>query len=262
MSRSIIKIRDMSFEYNQKEIFNDVNLDIYENSFTAIIGPNGSGKKTLAKLLAGLYDFSGYINIDGYLLNHAFINKIRRIFSCSFEEKEEYFGSVREILAFPLENLQYSKKEINNQIQNIAKKFKIENILDKDFNEISPLEKNKVSVASALIYNPKILLLTKSPIDKKLIFKILKEYQKEHNLTVILITNDLEDTLEATNIIVLKEGKVLKEGTPREIYNDDYLEKIGLKLPFIVSLSQNLMLYDLLDKVYLKFGEVGDKLWP
>lgn len=262
MSRSIIKVRDLSFKYDDREIFNDLNLDIYEKSFTTIIGPNGSGKNTIAKLLTGLYEFSGYINIDGYLLNQTFINEIRRFFAYSIEDKEEYFGSVRDILAFPLENLQYSKKEIDNQIQSIAKKFKIENILDKDFNEISLLEKNKVSIASSLIYNPKILLLTKSPIDKKFIFKILKEYQKEHNLTVILIADDLEDTLEASNIIVLKEGKVVKEGSPKEIYKDDYLEKIGLKLPFVVSLSQNLMLYDLLDKVYLTKREVGDKLWP
>lgn len=262
MTRSIIKIRDLTFKYDDKEIFKDFNLDIYENSFTTIIGPNGSGKRTLAKLLTGLYNFSGYINIDGYLLNQSFINKIRRVFSFSFEDKEWYFGTVREVLAFPLENLQYSKREINNQIQSIAKKFKIESILDEDFSKICNSEKNKVNIASSLIYNPKILLITSRIVDKKLIFKVLKEYQREHNLTVILITNDVEDTLHASNIIVLKEGKILRNGTPEEIYQDDYLEKIGLKLPFVVSLSQNLMLYDLLDKVYFTNREVGDKLWP
>ena len=128
-------------------------------------------------------------------------------------------------------------------------------------------EKEKVMIASALIHKPKILLLDESiyklnASDKKLIFKVLKEYQKEYKLTIILITHDLEDTLLSDNILVLDKGKIVMYDTKEKIYQDEKLEKLGFNLPFIVKLSHNLMLYDLLDKVYFDSGEVMDKLWP
>ena len=122
-------------------------------------------------------------------------------------------------------------------------------------------------IASALIHKQKILLLDESiyklnASDKKLIFKVLKEYQKEYKLTIILITHDLEDTLLSDNILVLDKGKIVMYDTKEKIYQDEKLEKLGFNLPFIVKLSHNLMLYDLLDKVYFDSGEVMDKLWP
>ena len=98
--------------------------------------------------------------------------------------------------------------------------------------------------------------------DKKIVLKILKEYQKEYHLTIILLTNDLEETVNCDNIILLEEKTCIKSGPPEEIYQDDTLEKLGYDLPFIVKLSHNLILYDLLDKVYLKEKEVLEELWP
>ena len=152
-------------------------------------------------------------------------------------------------------------------IEVIAKKFKLESILDKSPEELTNSEKEKVMIASSIIHKPKIILLDESiykltPSDKKLVFKLLKEYQKEYKLTVILITHDLEDTLYSDNIIVLDKGKIVMKGTKEEIYKDETLEKLGFNLPFIVKLSHNLMLYDLLDRVYFDSGEVMNKLWP
>ena len=112
-------------------------------------------------------------------------------------------------------------------------------------------------------YNPisysKIHKLT--PNDKKLVFKIFDEYKRKEKLTIILITHDLEDTLKADRIIVLDKGNIVLDGTCEEIYKDDTLEKMGFNLPFIVKLSHNLMLYDVLDKVYFDDVEVMKKLW-
>jgi len=266
MKRSIIKIRDLSFEYDNKKIFDNLNLNIYEGTFTTIVGLNSAGKTTLAKLLAGIYNGEGYINIDGYLLNDFFIDKIRRNFSICMEN-DIYFDTIRDSLAFPLESLQYTKNEINKMIDKVSKKFNIDKILDKTYEEVTLSEKNKVLIAASLIHNPRIILLDNTlsmltPSDKKQILKILKEYQKEYNLTIILLTTDLEETLEADKIIVLNKENTLIEGTPKEIYQDDLLEKLGFNLPFVVKLSHNLILYDLLDQVYLKDMEVIDKLWP
>lgn len=270
MEKSIIKIVNMSFKYKKEDyLFRNFNLEIKEGSFTTIIGKNGSGKSTLAKILIGLYKADGYISIDGYLLNDFYLKKIRRVFSVCFNDADSHFigETVRDDLAFTLENLEYSNKEMIKSIEVIAKKFKLESILYKSPEELTNSEKEKVMIASCLIYKPKILLLDESiyklnATDKKLVFRILKEYQREYGLTIILITHDLEDTLYSDDIIVLDKGKIVIHGSKEFIYEDDKLEKMGFNLPFIVKLSHNLMLYDLLDRVYFDSGEVMKKLWP
>lgn len=268
MERSIIKIRSMSFKYNDKYIFKDFNLDVDKASFVSIIGHNASYRTTLFKILSGMYETDGYINIDGYLLNNSFLMKTHKILS-SFIDDEDYYligDTVREILAFPLENLNYSSKEIDILVNNIAKKFKIDNILDEKKDRLTTSLKVKTIIASLLIYNPKILILDNIFVkltneDKKLVIKILKEYQKENKLTVILSTNNLEDTLICDRIILLDKGKITIDNKLQEVYNDDRLEKLGFELPFIVKLSHNLLLYDLIDKTYLKESELVNKLW-
>ena len=268
MDRSIIKVRSMSFKYDDKYIFKDFDLDLDSDSFTCIIGKNASGKSTLARILGGIYKADGYINVDGYLLNDIYIKKIRRSLSICFDNADNHFigETVFDDLAFALLNLGYSSKEINNLVTGIAKRFKIDNILSLSSNEISDSDKEKVMIASSLIYNPKILLLDESihklnPSDKKLVFKIFDEYRKKNKLTIILITHNLEDTLFSDRIIVLDKGCIVLDGTPYDIYKDDKLENMGFNLPFIVKLSHNLMLYDLLDRVYFNDEEVMKKLW-
>lgn len=268
MERSIINVKSMSFKYDNKYIFQNFDLEIKPKSFVCIIGKNGSGKSTLAKILIGLYQANGYITIDGYLLNNTYLKKIRRVFSVCFDNADEHFigETVKDDLAFSLENLEYSSEEIEIVITHTAKKFKLEDILDKSPNEITNSEKEKVAIASSLIHNPKILLLDESihklnASDKKLVFKILKEYQEDQGLTVVLITHNLEDTLYADRIIALDKGEMILDDTKENIYKDDKLENLGFKLPFIVKLSHNLILYDLIDKIYFDEKELVDKLW-
>ena len=154
MEKSIIKIVNMSFKYKKEDyLFRNFNLEIKEGSFTTIIGKNGSGKSTLAKILIGLYKADGYISIDGYLLNDFYLKKIRRVFSVCFNDADSHFigETVRDDLAFTLENLEYSNKEMIKSIEVIAKKFKLESILDKSPEELTNSEKEKVMIASSII---------------------------------------------------------------------------------------------------------------
>lgn len=268
MEKSIIKVNNLSFKYGDNYIFKNFNLDIYPGTFNYIIGHNGSGKSTLAKILSGILLADGYISIDSYLLNDFFIKKIRRCFSVCLDNSLYYFSgeTVLDNLVFPLENLEYSKEEMDTLVKVISKKFKIENILDKSFDDITFSERIKVVVATAIINNPKIVLfdfsfdkLTSS--DRKLVNKILLEYKDKYKLTAIFITHDLEDTINADNIILLDNGKVILSGSKEKVYKDFKLEKYGFNIPFSVLLSHNLMLYDLLDKVYFDESEVINKIW-
>lgn len=267
--KDAIKIKSMSFKYKDEYLFKNFDLDIKEGSFVSIIGKNGSGKSTLAKILVGLLDYEGYINIRGYLLNSSNLKEIRRLISCVFNDADIHFigETVTDDLAFTLENLSYTKEEIKVSIEDISKKFKLDKILEKSPEELTDSEKEKVAIASSLIHNPKILLLDESihkltSTDKKLVFKLLKEYQKKEKLTIILITHNLEDTLNSDQIIVLENGKIILSNTKEGIYSDERLENLGFTLPFIVKLSHNLILYDLIDKVYFDMKGLADKLWP
>ena len=92
-------------------------------------------KSSLARILVGLNKYDGYINIDGYLLSDSYLNKIRRTLSVCFDNADEHFigETVMSDLAFSLENLEYDRKDIDNLIREISKKFKIDNILEKIF---------------------------------------------------------------------------------------------------------------------------------
>ena len=270
MVKSIIKIKNMSFKYNEEYLFKDFNLEITPGSFVSIIGKNGSGKSSLARILIGLEDYDGYINIDGYLLNRENLKKIRRVFSACFDNCDDHFvgDTVYDDLAFSLENLEYSKEEIDFLVLNMARKFKINNILDKSFNLLTSSEKEKIAICSSLIHNSRILLLDEATYklnasDRKLVFKILKEYKTKNNLTIIHITHNLEDTLYSDRIIYLDKGNIVLDDSTYNIYSkyDEVLTKDGFILPFMVRLSHNLMLYDLIDKVYFDEREIVDKLW-
>jgi len=268
MDRSMIKIRNMSFSYKDKNIFNDFNLDIKKGSFVSLIGRNASGKSTLSKILVGLLKYIGYININGFLLNNENIKDIRRYISLCTSDINSYFigETVKDDLAFSLENLEYNNKEMDSTINTIASKFKIEDILEKVPSSLTNSEKVKCIIASSLIHNPKVLILDEImdyliPSDKKLVFKILKEYQKKRELTIILITHNLEDTLISDRIIVLENGTIVKDDSKENIYIDESLEKLGFNLPFAVKLSHNLILYDILDKVYFDMGKMVDEIW-
>ncbi len=266
---NIIQIKDLNFTYQDKVIFKNLNLNIKKNSFVSIIGPNGSGKSTLIRILSGLNSYDGYITINGHYLNKENIKIIRRTLGVVFDNPDNQFigQTVIDDLAFNLENLSYSKEEINKEISYIAKLFKIEKILLLEPSNLNNSTKQKVAIASALIHKPKILMLDESlhqldNKDKKIVFKALETYKKEHDLTIILITHNQEDTILSDRIIVIDKQKIILDGKVEEVYTKEkILHNLGIEIPFIIKLSINLKLYDLIDEIYLDKDKLVNKLW-
>lgn len=266
---NIIQIKDLNFTYQDQVIFKNLNLNIKKNSFVSIIGPNGSGKSTLIRILSGLNSYDGYITINGHYLNKENIKIIRRTLGIVFDNPDNQFigQTVIDDLAFNLENLSYSKEEINKEISYIAKLFKIEKILLSEPSNLNNSTKQKVAIASALIHKPKILMLDESlhqldNKDKKIVFKALERYKKEHDLTIILITHNQEDTILSDRIIVIDKQKIILDGKVEEVYTKEkILYNLGIELPFIIKLSINLKLYDLIDEIYLDKDKLVNKLW-
>lgn len=264
----MIKITNLNFNYKSKQLFNGLNMEIEKGKITSIVGPNGSGKSTLVKILIGLYNFNGTIKINDLLLLKDNIKEIRKSIGVVFTNPDNQFvaETVMDDIAFTLENMNYKKKDIRKKIEEITKYLGIYDILEYNPHDLNSNQKQLVSLASALVHDPKILILDEAltmldPFDKEKILNILKELN-DKGLTILNISHDIEDTLISDKIYVLDKGKIVLSGTKDEVYKEeDLLHKLGFELPFMVELSNRLMFYDLIDHVIYDMEEMVDSLW-
>ncbi len=266
---NIIIIRDLKFKYDEKMIFNGLNLDIEKGSFTTIIGPNGSGKSTLVRLILGLLKTESYINVNNLVLNNEHLENIRKVIGVVFENPDNQFvaQTVMDDLAFSLENMSYSTKEIKAKISAISKKFNLDDILNHEPHTLSSGQKQIVSLAAALINQPKILILDEalSMVEKDTrdqIFDLLIKMHQESDLTIINVTHDMEESIYGDDIIVLNDGNIEYYDTKEIVLTyEKELHKLGLELPFMALLSLKLMFYNLIDEMIFDMNVMVDKLW-
>ena len=156
---SIIKISNLNFNYDNKILFNNLNLEIKENTWNSLIGNNGSGKTTLLKLILGLIESKG-ITIENIELTTENTYEIRKKIGCVFEIPDNNLicETVKEELSFPLNNIGLNEQEVETRIDNIIKLFNFKK-KESDINSLNLDEKQTLSVMSALITNPKIIIL-------------------------------------------------------------------------------------------------------
>lgn len=264
----MISIKNLEFKYQNTEIFNNLNLEFEDKKITSLIGPNGSGKSTLVKILVGLYHYNGSITIDGTPLLKDNRKEIRKKIGIVFTNPDNQFvaETVMDDIAFTLENMNYKKEDIRKKIEEVTKYLGIYDILETNPHDLNSNQKQLVSLASALVHEPKVLILDEAltmldPFDKEKILKILKELNKK-GLTIINISHDIEDTLISDKIYVLDSGKIALEGTKEEIYKEEKkLHNLGFNLPFMVELSNRLMFYNLIDHTIYNMEEMVDTLW-
>ena len=264
----MISIKNLEFKYRNKEIFNNLNMEFEEKKITSLIGPNGSGKSTLVKILVGLYRYNGNIVIDGSPLLKDNLKEIRKKIGVVFTNPDNQFvaETVMDDIAFTLENMNYKKEKIKKKIEEVTKYLGIYDILEINPHDLNSNQKQLVSLASALVHDPKVLILDEAltmldPFDKEKILKILKELNNK-GLTIINISHDIEDTLISDKIYILDKGKVVLEGTKEEVYKQEkVLYNLGFNLPFMVELSNRLKFYDLIDHTIYDMEEMVDTLW-
>lgn len=267
---SIIKIRNLSFAYDEKKIFDNLSLDIEEGSWTTILGINGSGKTTLSKLILGLIPTKDYIIVNNMLLNKQNIKEIRREVSLIFPDPDKQFiaETVIEDLVDTLENYGYSKEQIKEKIERAKTLYGDDsNIFNKSIMEINNSEKQILGLITALILNLRVIILDEgfTMMDnetKNKAITLLKEFQQKERLTVVNITHNSDECLLGNNIIILSDGKVIKEGKTNKVLEEvELFTKLGLQLPFQVELSNKLQAYDLINTIYINEEELIDALW-
>lgn len=265
----MVVINNLSFKYKNNIIFNDLNFSINRGSFTTILGNNGSGKSTLVRLLTGLEKSNNSIVISGILLNKKSLPSIRKKIGVVFENPDNVliFDTVIENLSFPLENLNYSRDYIFSKVDEISKYLGINHLLYKLVCDLSGGEKQLVSLGCALITGPELLIFDDSfsmvdSMSRLKLLEFLKKIRSDFDVTILNITHDIEESVYGDDILVINDGKVFICGNKSYVYEQEkLLNKLGFELPFMVSLSNKLKYYDLLDDVIYDMDDMVDLLW-
>lgn len=246
-----VEVKDLSFSYDgNKSVVDHVSFSIQSGKYVTLIGHNGSGKSTLAKLLIGLLaSSSGEVKLLGESLNQENIARLRRKAGIVFQNPDNQFigATVRDDLAFGLENRCVPHEDMENLILTFAKKVNMEEFLDKEPNSLSGGQKQRVAIAGVLAMNPEIVIFDEAtamldPKGKKEIHEIIKKMREETpSLTVISITHDIEEAFLSDEIIVLNEGKIYLQGSPKEVFSKEKeLKSIKLDLPFLLKMKKAL----------------------
>lgn len=246
----MIKVSDLSFSYNQDdEALRKVNLHIEKGSWVSILGHNGSGKSTLSKCMVGLLSpTSGEIHIDDMLLNEANLPDIRKKIGIVFQNPDNQFVgvTVKHDIAFGLENQCIPHDQMVEKIMHYAKLVGMEAYLNKEPHHLSGGQKQRVAIAGALAMEQDILILDEAtsmldPEGTLEIVELIKYLNKSLNKTIITITHDLTFAGLSDHIIVLKDGEVILEGTPKEVFlQEELLKSSHLELPFGLALYNDL----------------------
>jgi energy-coupling factor transport system ATP-binding protein len=273
VKKPIITLDNVSFQYESNEAYalKDVSFDIFEGEWLAIVGHNGSGKSTMAKLLNGLqFPKVGEITVCGMRLNEESVWDIRRQLGMVFQNPDNQFvgTTVQDDVAFGLENGGIPQEEMVKRVEDSLKKVKMDLFLNQEPHHLSGGQKQRVAIAGVLALRPSIIILDEAtsmldPRGREEVLETVRLLKEEKLLTVISITHDLEEAAKADRIIVMNKGMVYREGTPERIFSmDDELIQLGLDIPFSVKMSKAIRQMGIdLSKQYLSEEELVTELW-
>ncbi len=254
---------------NYGALFHDFQLKVKKGTFLSLIGRNGCGKSMLVKMILGFISVDATILVDGFALNKKNKKQIRKKIGVVFETPDRNFvaETPREDMIAFLRNIGYSQKEIQKQIEDFSKELEIQDLLDCSVSSLSGGEKQLVALATALLHKPSILLLDDAfsmldGVKKEKMLKWIKKLNREKKVTVIQITNNMEDTLYGNEIAVIDNQKIILQGSKETVFQEErLLQQAGLELPFMASLSMKLKFYDLIDTVILDMDQMVNVLW-
>ena len=271
--KSIIEVKDLSFRYKEDQDYYDVNnvsFHVKRGEWLSIVGHNGSGKSTTIRLIDGLLEAeSGEIWIDGQLLSSENVWDLRRQIGMVFQNPDNQFvgATVEDDVAFGLENQGLPREEMKKRV---AESLELVGMLDFKKREPARLsggQKQRVAIAGVVALRPAILILDEAtsmldPEGRRELIQTVQEIRKDHQMTVVSITHDLEEVAMSDRVLVMKKGQVESTSSPRELFSRDDLDQIGLDEPFTNQLRESLREtgYQLPDD-YLTEGELEDKLW-
>ena len=242
-----ISAENLAFQYPGVEgapdvtVFENLNLTIEEGSFTAILGINGCGKSTLAKLFnAILVPSSGKMKVCGLDTSDPdLLMKVRRNVGMVFQNPDNQIVAnvVEEDVAFGPENLGIAGPEIRRRVDQALKQVGMYQYREHAPHLLSGGQKQRIAIAGVIAMEPRCIVLDEptamlDPKGRKDVIDTVKNLNKEKGITVILITHHMDEAAQAGRVVVLNKGKIAADGTPREVFSQvKLLHDIGLAAP-------------------------------
>ncbi|HEX6922467.1 MAG TPA: energy-coupling factor ABC transporter ATP-binding protein [Bacillales bacterium] len=251
MAKRLIEAKDLFFRYDDGDwAIQSLNLSVYEGEWLAVVGHNGSGKSTLAKMLNGLLiPEQGSVSVEGFsTADSEAIWEVRRRVGLVFQNPDNQFvgTTVRDDVAFGLENRGIPREEMIRRIDDAVDKVKMADFLMQEPHRLSGGQKQRVAIAGILAVRPSIVILDEAtsmldPKGRNEVLDTVRQLNREEGVTVISITHDLSEVLLADRICVMNKGEITDSGNAREVFQKgEELKGIGLDLPFSVKLRDEL----------------------
>ena len=242
-----VKAENVQFSYVNsddevvKEVLRGVDLEIRQGEFVAVLGHNGSGKSTFAKHLnALLLPTGGSVRVFGMdTADETVTLEIRRAVGMVFQNPDNQIVSnvVEEDVAFAPENLGCPQQEIRRRVDEALKMVGMYDYREHTPHLLSGGQKQRIAIAGVLAMNPKCIIFDEptamlDPVGRRDVLRIMHRLCREHGTTIVLITHHMEEAIDADRIVVMSDGKVLMDDTPKKVFSRlDELKAIGLSAP-------------------------------
>jgi len=252
---ALIRFVDVSFSYSsdaehELEALADINLDIDDGEFVAVLGHNGSGKSTLAKHMnALLVPTSGKVYVAGIDTQNAErLWEIRQMVGMVFQNPDNQLvaTTVEEDVAFGPENLGVPTPEIHRRVDEALAVVGMSDYRLHSPHQLSGGQKQRVAIAGMIAMRPRCVVLDEptamlDPVGRREVMQTVIKLNREEKITIVLITHAMEEAILADRVIVMEEGRIVMTGTPREVFSKvETLAKLRLDVPEITSLANRL----------------------
>ena len=233
-----IKVVNLKKTYGTKEAVKNISFEIKENEIIGLLGPNGSGKTTTIGMILGLLKpTSGEVLINGLKIENNSIEILKKInFISPYIELPKKLTVKQNLIVY---GKLYSVKNLNEKIDYLVSKLRLENLLDRITGELSSGQKNRISLAKAIINDPGVLLLDEptaslDPETGDFVRTFLENYKKEKKVSILLASHNMDEvTRLCSSIMMMKNGLIIDQGRPNDLikkHGRKNLEEVFLKL--------------------------------
>lgn len=274
----LIKFDNVSFSYETEDengnpktekVLENFNFSIDEGSFVAILGHNGSGKSTVAKLTNGiLFADEGTVTVDSILArDDDTIYDIRKTVGMVFQNPDNQIVSsiVEEDVAFGVENIGIPSDECRKRVDEALKTVGMYEYRLRTPSKLSGGQKQRVAVAGIIAMKPKCIVLDEptamlDPSGRKEVIDTVMKLNREEGITIVLITHYMDEAVKADRVVVMDDGKIKLDGTPEQVFSDtNKIKSLSLEVPQSTELVSRLGISS--EKTVLNFDQCADLLY-